>query len=433
MIKSSVILNIISSIIYTTVFLLVYRYFLFAKFAYFGYELNNLTFTNALLTIVISIIPSAFHFRVKNITGFFAVMIYIIVYIPTIVVLVLSGLVIEQIKWTYIIVFFISMITFFLAERINPIPKIKITSIKKFRFSTVLLVTLALVLYVLLVYRNNFKIVSYENIYNLREANSAVAKGNALAGYLILWLTYCFLPLSLIFGLIQKRKIPVILAITGHIIIFGCTASKASFFMPVIIFSFYLLFKKFTIEKTLFNLNISLSIISVIILLLSPIRIFFLISSLLFMRTTALAGLLNVQYLNFFEENKHTFYSHINFVNKLTKSYPYGNEPLGKVVGYDFYQSGINANANFWATDGIASIGPAGIFIITLIVILFLNLVNRLIPEKSMFVYLSFVPSSFALLNVSFFTALNSCGIIFLIIILMNVKINSNKVPEQNK
>jgi len=140
-----------------------------------------------------------------------------------------------------------------------------------------------------------------------------------------------------------------------------------------------------------------------------------LVASLFFMRTISMPGQLASIYVDFFTNHPYTYYSHLGFVNKLTGMYPYGNEPLGRAVVDGAY----NANANFWVTDGIAAIGPIGVIIINILFFFLLLFINKMFDKKfSKFILLVFTPAIFALLNVSLFTTLLSCGMILLILIL---------------
>jgi hypothetical protein len=70
-----------------------------------------------------------------------------------------------------------------------------------------------------------------------------------------------------------------------------------------------------------------------------------------------MSGQLNILYYDFFSKHTQTHYSHIGLFNIFIKSYPY-EQPLGFVIGKYFYNSDeLNANANFWATDGFAAWG----------------------------------------------------------------------------
>src|SRR5690606_24851887 len=111
----------------------------------------------------------------------------------------------------------------------------------------------------------------------------------------------------------------------------------------------------------------------------------------------------------------------INVVNVLTNSYPYGDKSIGQVVGHTYWNES-NANANFWATDGIASLGEIGILVSSFVIFLLFILFNRIsqVYNKT-FLILVLVPYLNALLNMSLFTSLLTGGA-FIIFFLLSFK-----------
>lgn len=77
----------------------------------------------------------------------------------------------------------------------------------------------------------------------------------------------------------------------------------------------------------------------------------------------------------------------------------------------------MNANANFLVTDGVAAAGIYGVFIIAIIFYYLLKYLNKVSARHDMdFVFIVLLGVISALLNVSLFTTLISCGL-FLILI----------------
>jgi hypothetical protein len=66
-------------------------------------------------------------------------------------------------------------------------------------------------------------------------------------------------------------------------------------------------------------------------------------------------------YINFFSSHPFTYYSHINIVSWLVH-YPY-QLSLGEVIGFDLVGDDLDANANFYATDGVAAMGAIGVVV----------------------------------------------------------------------
>src|SRR5690606_22155438 len=105
------------------------------------------------------------------------------------------------------------------------------------------------------------------------------------------------------------------------------------------------------------------------------------INSVLISRTIGNGGLLTFWYDDFFQNNPYTYYSHINFVNLISQSYPYDRE-LGLLIGRAYWHEKMNANANFWATDGIAAMGILGTFLANIIMAVILFLLDFVSKNK---------------------------------------------------
>lgn len=115
-------------------------------------------------------------------------------------------------------------------------------------------------------------------------------------------------------------------------------------------------------------------------------------------------------YADFFATNPITYYSHINFIS-LFVAYPY-TMSIGELIGSDALGfAGLNANANFWATDGIAALGIPGIIIIGAIIGFCLLVANSIIaPSERRLSFLAVVPFIMSVTNASFFTGVLTGG-----------------------
>lgn len=94
--------------------------------------------------------------------------------------------------------------------------------------------------------------------------------------------------------------------------------------------------------------------------------LFFVLLSLVFMRTFGSSGLTTAWYHDFFLRNPLTYYSHIKGISWFVL-YPYNN-PLGIEVG-SFYSGNptLDDNAHFWATDGLAAWGLSGVLLVSIV------------------------------------------------------------------
>jgi hypothetical protein len=143
----------------------------------------------------------------------------------------------------------------------------------------------------------------------------------------------------------------------------------------------------------------------------------FLLVSLIFMRTYGTAGTLTGVYADFFDNHPNTYFSHVGGVNAVLP-YPYG-QSLGEEVGYYLTGGVLDANANFWATDGIASAGSVGVVLVGLIIGGFLVLANGILSDNNRRVaFVAFVPFIVAISNTSFFTSMLGGGGAVLLLLL---------------
>lgn len=329
----------------------------------------------------------------------------------------------------YQFVLMLSMITLFVVDKFSNNKEASIKSkIPMAFFHAFALVVSA---YLLIYFAGNMRFVGLEEIYALRVSNAAIA--NPVAGYFIMWSTYFIFPIYLSMGFVFRNKLYVLIGILGEIMIFMIDGSKASLSIPIIIYALYWVMKRD--RKISFFQLLSISIVVFSLISYFTKDSLFILGSIFLMRTLSMPGSLFAEYAIFFSNNEYTYYSHIGIVNSITQTYPYGNESIGQVIGWAAYGDPTNANANFWATDGIASAGLLGVIIITIVLFFFFLLLNKYISvEKSKLNVLAFSGSAFTLLNASFFTTLLSGGMlgVFLFLLFFDFE-KEDKKNKKNK
>lgn len=205
-------------------------------------------------------------------------------------------------------------------------------------------------------------------------------------------------------------------------------ASKLVLLLPLIILVFYKILNKINIIS-FFRFSIKyLIVLSILVLVIDYFfrndNAIVYLASLLFLRTIGNGGLLNFWYYDFFANHPFTYFSHINFINFLGNGYPYGNDGLGKVVGTYYWASDMNANANFWATDGIASSGIYGVLIISIVLFVLLIIIDNITNlNENNFSILILLPFIASLTNTSLFSSLLTGGLFINIFIFYFLKI----------
>ncbi len=403
-------------VLYTLAYILVHVEFLYKKFAYMGYEMNDHHWTYYSLLYLMLILPIVLVYKKDDLLEFLFSFCYLLLYVPITVTCFFHYADIGDFMFKGM-VYVISFTVIFLLPNKQPSRlKIKDEAIiseslpqKKNNFMLIfgIIVSLILVGY----FRNNIAFVSFEEVYDHR---ATVTFDSPIIGYLMLWNTYFIGPIIIIQGLTWKKWGHVAIGLLSIIIFYGINASKIALFIPLlIIFCFYVLRSKANVFN---SLTICFVVLMYGCLLLPDTMLFF--KATVLMRTFGITGLLTDQYDKFFQVNPYTYFSHINFVNFITNDYPYGNLPLGKVVSKFFdSNSETNSNANFWAMDGYASFGSLGVLFISLVFGWILRIWKWLINENNInYMVLMMVPFSFILLNVSLFTAILSGGYLFMLI-----------------
>src|SRR4029079_18737998 len=152
--------------------------------------------------------------------------------------------------------------------------------------------------------------------------------------------------------------------------------------------------------------------------IVGPDSLSFWLLSLVFMRTFGTPGLNTAWYQDFFLRNPLTYYSHIKGVNWFVV-YPFHN-PLGIEVG-SFYSNDptLDANAHFWATDGLAAWGLWGVLLVSVVCALVFWILDSTAKGHDLrFAALMVSFEALNLANVSIFTTLLSGGLGLLMVLL---------------
>ncbi|WP_227097004.1 O-antigen polymerase [Bacteroides salyersiae] len=333
-----------------------------------------------------------------------------------------------QLAIKYQLVFLLGMTLFFLSD----IDSGKVVILKKnyIPIKFYLWVGIIMLFFVVIYYGSSLRLVSFSKIYELRVDNyEAKLSRFPLIGYFILWISNFFRPLFLSIGLVYKKKEFVLIGVLMAILIYMATATKGTLFSPLFAFGLYWCLKYIGF-KYLFPLIVFFFLLVVSLFKLtehsesSMSSVFFVVSAILLMRSLGISALLNTAYIDFFETTKlHTYYTHINVINRIFGGYPFGEDALGKAVwgGYsgESVDDAMNANANFLATDGVAAMGIWGVLLVSILFYFLLKYLNKVSKSHNTdFVFILCLGSILSLLNVSLFTTLLSCGLILIIICL---------------
>lgn len=399
--------DIIYIIIYSLIYQFIHINFLYDVFWYSGYMNEGFSVVSFIQTFIFICIPLVVKKNLENV--FFLEILYTIFYLLLYVPIMITFLNHYGTEWKIFINQLPFLLAFLIMFKIAGMRKIKIKklNLKPPRKEILFAFTLFIIIVLFIEFRSTYSFVSFEDVYTQREkgANSSV-----IGGYFTLWLTYFIGPLLVAIGLVNKNRKILVFGTLSVIFVYGINASKIALFIPFLLMFLYYIKNR---GKDIFKaLTVVFSTVCAIAYFL-PIQ-YFMISAVILMRTFGISGLLTYQYNEFFKENPYTYYSHINIVNFITNNYPY-DQDLGFVVSSYFFESDNNANANFLATDGIASLGMVGVIIISIIFGIYLLYTKSLVDNKNaILVGLVFISFAFIILNVGLFTSLLSGGFLFL-------------------
>lgn len=421
--ERNIFINLFFALLYTIVFSLIYTLYLYPIHGYAHQDINNHGILFQVLGIFISIIPIIFYKGIKQISDYFAIMFYILVYIPTIMTFTFALDAKKYNLGVVLIVYMLSMILFMIANRFKISNRTFIIK-QQISINNLIILTLSIIIFIAYTYKDYLRFVSFDEVYDHRaESNNNIT--SSFIGYLFMITSGSLFPLFISYGLYKKRITLILIGSLGCLLGYLALAAKGLLMLPFIIIILYILIKRTT--KPFITLSTSLSLISILTLVLvckMPNNILIIWgSSILFQRTLGTSGLLNYLYYTFFSENSFTYFSHINIINKITGIYPYNNQELGFVIGNAYYGPDMNANANFWAMDGLAGLGLYGVIIISIIIFIFLILLNYLMKNiDSKLSMIIFTPFIMNLCNVSFFTSFLSGGGAMTILLILFLK-----------
>lgn len=428
-------LNLLFGILFIVIFRRIYVEYLVPVMGYMGYELNCTSTKDIIICDVMCLVPLIFYNVGRRISNFIAIMVYIFMFVPAMIAI--------QYFWgcgyhlDYMLAFMFGMVLFFRASnnRISQSMYIKGVGSLNILYFVVFGFICALVL--LVIFRNNLHMVSFADVYDLREDNADVGKDIPLAGYFQMWCQSFFSPLLMAIGLHRKNKRLILLGALMSILIYTATGLKSSIINPFVVVGFYYFMKRYMSN----SIELFFPLFTVVLgaLLLSSSVFTGPVASMaygvVFMRSVGISAQLAPCYITVFDSHTYTYYSHINIINKITGLYPFDNPSLGNAV-WDAYTGNDvnNANANFWLTDGTAAAGVVGVILISVFFYFLLVYLNKLSNAHNQTVVFSMlIPIVISATNASIFTTILSSGLLFAMIVLRYCNLDINTTRSKYK
>lgn len=284
------------------------------------------------------------------------------------------------------------------------------------------LLAAALTLWMVVVFRHHVQLVSFLNVYDLRDVTSDVAEGTQV-NYAFMLLTGAINPFLMGCGLYYKRSWPFLAGAAGQLLIYAVGGTKGSVLSIVFISAFALLFR---VGRAAFALKMTGGALALLVLACLSFRLsgyepgpwLTIALFVILMRTLSIGGLVSAQYYDFFQQNPLTHYSHIKGVNWVLP-YPY-QYPIGQEIGLAYAgTANLDASAHFWATDGMGGLGLPGILVMSVFcaaVFWALDSVSQRHDPRLAALVTTYAAYNIA--NISLFTSLLSGGLALLILLL---------------
>lgn len=415
--------NVLVALLFAGVYCLCYVEFLNPVFAYAGYPLEPRDLSFVVASTAIAVAPILAYRGIRAVSSVISVFIYLLLYVPIVLTFALgSPLPLGRIVAIQL-TFMASMCALFLTDAViikNPI----VLSTRHNVARMALGVTIVGALYVVSVYRTSLAFVSFADVYVQRFATTDIGT-DVVTRYLSAWLSSVLVPICLAYGLVRRKHIYVIVATATCVVFYMAVALKIMILLPVVFAGFYAVFAKRRLAVLFPTMAIGLSVIALILIAVTNQNngVPFLATGLFLSRTLGNGGQLTMAYYDFFATHPQTAYTHVHGITQLMGSYPYGSLSLGEVVGQFYWSSDMDANANFWATDGFAAAGLIGVPFATALCALTMALMNSVTERfDRLFAAMCFLPFIISLLNRSLFSSVWSGGAAFAILFFLTTR-----------
>jgi hypothetical protein len=406
----------VESVLYVVLFVTclyyVYVSWLAPVYDYLGFTLSPGDHPVLWLSLAIVLVSACMMpLRLDTFSDYFLWMVFYFVYVPSMTFVPLQGTLADDGFGLVSALGASFNITRFLARYSVRLPSVRVS--QNALIGAFACVYIALTAYTVSVYGANLRIANLESVYAQRALSGELAAGS-LVGYATGFLSGAFNPLLLAYGLVRRRPIWFFIGAAGQLFVYSTSALKSVALTVVLlpIFYFFLLRRR-DITATRFGLLILGSclvpLLALLLLNLADEGLAVQLVALVYMRTYGLAGALTGVYADFFATHPHTAFSHISIVSSFV-AYPY-EQSLGQEVGYWLVGWPLDANANFWATDGIASAGNIGVVLVGVIVGLFLIVANAAVDKVDRrLAFTALIPFIMMACNTSIFTSMLTGG-----------------------
>lgn len=320
--------------------------------------------------------------------------------------------------------FFLSMLLLAIACTIPSKRSISVPMTPSSYWSIFIFLFLGFSILLLVTYKDNLKLVSFDDVYELREAAGEITGksllGSRFTAYALTWLQGCLAPIAFAVSLFNRKWHLAFISSLPFLLIYMIQGSKVALIAPLFTLFFYIWATR--LPKYAF-VSFSLVLTG---LLLVPYGISFLglelwntpYLLLVNTRTFTIPQMVSVQFFDFFQSHSFTFGGHIPGVDLI---FPYRfKQGLPYEIGWYYFDRPVGANVGIWAGDGIASFGLIGVPIFTCFLIALLKAIDSVtshLKVSFVIVAMAYLASIFA--NVQINVVLGTNGLFLALFFLM--------------
>jgi O-antigen polymerase len=405
---------------YVACFEWMYEHYLYPMWGYLGFDYNPPARIYLVLAWILSVTPSLWMpIKLSRPSQLAYWVLYIAVIIPSMFVPLYVGLDSSTEVAPLMLVLFAG-IAITGSSYLLPLFRIHPWRVpRKLFWRSVACVATSLGLWMAVVFRHHLQIVSFSDVYDLRDAANDVAEGSNV-NYAFMLLTGAVNPFLMGCGLYYRRKWFFVAGALGQLLVYSVGGTKGSILSVAFILGFSVLLKTRTSSFGLKMAFVPLALLGGMCLSYAwthydPGPVQSIVLFVVLMRVLSINGLLTAQYYDFFQTNPLTYFSHIKGMNWFVH-YPY-QYPIGQEIGLATSgTTSLDATAHFWATDGIGGLGLPGILLVSVLCALVFWALDSLTRRHDpRLIALVTTYAAYNLANISIFTTLLSGGLALLI------------------
>ena len=410
---------------YVIVFNFIYIDYIAPKWGYYGMTYMAPNFALYALAWIFALLPSLWlPINTGRATEFVYWCLYLTVYIPSLFVPLYVQYDTDDRLLFLLVGLFIGLNIMMVVYRLPLLSVPRRPFDRRLYWFVVALIALTLDAIILITFRHQLRLVGFGDVYEVR-LNSRMMTTNNLVGYAIMILGWGIDPLLIAMSMFDRRRFfnwKFCLGAAGQLLVYSAAAHKVALLTIVLIPLFSTLLTRARQRWSswlVWSLSGSLAFFILLLQIWPRSLLVMSFGDLLCMRTLVTPGFLTAAYEQFFSRYPHTwFLQHLPLLGRIYYPYQYD---LGFEVGYYLnHNPEFNANAHFWASDGLAGAGIPGILVASVLCTLIFWVVDSMTSRfERAFASTMIFGWALQITNVSLFTSVTTGGLGMLLVLLV--------------